>query len=67
MYKTEADGSITRIDGVTVPRDITSPAYQQYLYWQQYGQYVGPEIMPEAPVVDIPVGGPEEVPEPKGK
>ena len=46
MYKIETDGSITRIDGLTVPKDVTNPAYQQYLYWQQHGQYVGPEFNP---------------------
>ena len=44
MYRTEPDGTITRIDGAQIPKDITNPAYVQYLHWVQHKQYIGPEL-----------------------
>lgn len=51
MYKVEPNGEIVRIDGMTIPKDITNPAYTQYLHWMQHNEYVGPPIFfPEIPV-----------------
>jgi len=56
MYQIDAQGQIIRIDGAVIERDITSPAYQQFLHWQQNGQpaaEVKPKIVEKA--VDIEV------------
>jgi hypothetical protein len=60
MYQIDQQGQIVRIDGMVIPRDITNPAYTQYLYWQQHGNYIGPQMFipaeepAVAPVIDIP-------------
>lgn len=39
MYKIDAQGKIIRIDGAEIPRDVTNPAYQQFIHWQQFGPH----------------------------
>jgi len=44
MYQVDPQGKIIRIDGMEIPKDITNVAYQQFLHWQQHGNYIGPSI-----------------------
>jgi len=39
MYKIEPNGDIVRIDGAVIPRDVTNPAYQQFIHWQTHGPH----------------------------
>jgi hypothetical protein len=42
-YSTGPMGEIIRdADGAVIPQDISVTSYQDYLYWQQYGIYLGP-------------------------
>lgn len=38
MYKIE-NGQIIRIDGTVIAKDVTNPAYQQYIHWQTHGPH----------------------------
>ena len=39
MYRIDAQGKIIRIDGAEIPRDVTNPAYQQFIHWQTHGPH----------------------------
>lgn len=55
MYTVDSVGNIVRADGMAIAKDVSSIAYQQYLYWQQHGVYVGPmpDALPEAPPAKV--------------